>query len=172
MPSQPLARRVGSRTANRNTDAAPGGPSGERGGASSPLLCSARCRFWPILLQKSGGSVRPNFPGPWECASKKRVGDHSIYCSLNERPPQPRHDSFEQPILIPLRFEAIFVTLRFSTFATESAHLGRQGRRRARPLLGMELPQRLCCSGAVRDPFRASTSSRPDVNLIRRGSIG
>jgi dienelactone hydrolase len=32
---------------------------------------------------------------------EKRPGGHPIYCSLNERPPQPRCDSFEQHFLIP-----------------------------------------------------------------------
>jgi hypothetical protein len=78
-------------------------------------------RYGPILLQKSAGSVRPNFPGPWECGSKKRVGDHPTHCLPNERPPQLRYNGFEQHLLISPRFEAIFVTLHFSIFATKSA---------------------------------------------------
>jgi hypothetical protein len=62
---------------------------------ASGATARAEGGLWPILLQKSVGSVRSHFPGPWECPSKKRVGDHPIYWSLNERLPHPRYDSFE-----------------------------------------------------------------------------
>jgi hypothetical protein len=78
----------------------------------------------PILSQKSAGPVRSNFPGPWERPSKKRVGDHPSYSSLSERPPQPRHDSFDHYFLITAGFAPIFVTLHFPTFATISARCG------------------------------------------------
>jgi hypothetical protein len=62
---------------------------------ADPMAGGLGDRDGPILLQKSVGSVRSHFPGPWACPSKKRVGDHPIYWSLNERLPHPRYDSFE-----------------------------------------------------------------------------
>jgi hypothetical protein len=54
------------------------------------------------------------------CPSKNRLGDHPNHSSLNERPPQPRYDSFDQHFLITAGFVPTFVTLHFPTFATES----------------------------------------------------
>jgi hypothetical protein len=96
----------------------------------------------PILLQKSAGSVHSNFLRPWECPSKKRVGDHPNYSSLNERLPQPRYDSFEQHFLIATRFAPIFMTRRFPTFATKSAKSRHQLRINARrPVRVSAIPQ-------------------------------
>jgi hypothetical protein len=86
------------------------------------FLCSAGGGLWPILLQKSGGSVGPTFSGPCRCSSKKYVGVHSNDRSRHERLPQPRYNAFEQCFLVAAAFAWIFGIFNFSTFATESAH--------------------------------------------------
>jgi hypothetical protein len=80
-------------------------------------------RLLPITIKSRVGSFK--FPKPWECQSKNRVGDHSNYSSLSERPPQPRYYSFDQYFLITAGFVPIFVTLHFPTFATESTQTRR-----------------------------------------------
>jgi hypothetical protein len=72
---------------------------------------------------------------------KNAWGTTQNYSSLNERPPQPRYDSFDQHFLITAGFVPIFVTLHFPTFATKSAHPGRHGRRPAGPVTGVLLPR-------------------------------
>jgi hypothetical protein len=94
---------------------------------------------------------------------KNAWGIHPIYCSLNERPPQPRYDSFEQHFFIPPRFEVIFVTLRFSPFATESAHSPRHGRRPARLLTGVNPPRSANSPPAI----GAHEPWRPVLKVVR-----
>ena len=85
----------------------------------------------PILLQKSAGSVGPTFPGPYECPSKKHVGDHPNSRPGNERLSQPRYDGIERDFLTTTGFAPIFVPPNFRTFATISATSGRQPLTRA-----------------------------------------
>jgi hypothetical protein len=94
------------------------------------VCCGARVRSWPILLQKSAGSVGATFSGPYRCLSKKHVGVHSTDRSHHQELSQRYGDGSERRFLLKPLLASIFGASKFSTFATISALLRHPGRLR------------------------------------------
>jgi hypothetical protein len=97
---------------------------------------------WPILLQKSAGSVGAIFSGPRRCPSKKHVGVHSTDHSHHKGLSQPLGDAFGQRFHVAPALASIFIAPNFSTFATESARVGPTALCESRPLSAANRPFR------------------------------
>jgi hypothetical protein len=81
-------------------------------------------RYWQILLQKSFLGDERNFLGPLMRFVCGDVRDLIVSHKNDHGPSHRRYRALQRKRCLKIRFREIFGVVRFSTFATISAHFG------------------------------------------------